>query len=293
METGLIPMKPRMIRPLKVKDWKGLITDFSMALVNGTLAVARSKTDVDAAIDAAAASLENLFSVSKDVCLEEAEEELLWKLITRAMWRAAYKLADESRNSFPMYTDAERKKLAEQIPLHIEWLMSSHELAIDEDFFIHPDQCALVAGAKDFIRDLLSSLIGLSQAESLAARLPSFFIYELHDEWRMKPDVYKPIHDYFYGSPFMRAKTEDRDWEHYRSFLYRQADEAVFGSNLGLSQLYIPLNASYAVSQSGKNMNLRSAALRENQESEREVAVDLEAYLLNNHVFTNATVNKN
>jgi hypothetical protein len=205
MDTEMAPRKPRKIKPLKVKDWHGLITDFSMAIINGTLAITKGKTDLNAAIDASISAFENLLGVASDIGWETPEEELLWKLVTRAMWRAIYKLAYESRSGFPLPKNADNKKKEKEIKQYIEKLVNNRELPIDGEFFIHPEQYALVSDAQGFIEDLLSELIGPTQASSLAKRLPEFFVYELHDEWRAKPDAYQALFDHFNGSPFMDA----------------------------------------------------------------------------------------
>ena len=272
MDTGLKPEKPHLFKPLKVKDWKGIIIDFSMAIINGAMAVAGIKTGEDA--------LERWMSIAKDVGWETTEEELLGKLVTRAMWKAIYKLAYESRSSFPPRSDAENKKLEKEIKQYVEKHMLTLEFTIDERFFSHPGQCEFVDDAKAFLRNLLSNITDPYQAAALANRLPSFFVFELHDEWRAKVDTYKPLLDYFSGSPFAKARAAENDWARYSSYLCRQAEESVFGSCFGLSQLYVPLNASYTESLSKRDTRLMPSDIRGDQENQRPIAIELESHLL-------------
>ncbi|MCL1817000.1 MAG: NACHT domain-containing protein, partial [Clostridiales bacterium] len=281
MKNMLTPKKPQRIKPLKVKDWKDLIIDFSVAIVNGASVIAGIKSTEDA--------LESWLNVIKDVGWETTEEELLWKLITRSMWRAIYKLVDESKSSFPLRTIAERKKLENRIQPRVVGIMNNRELNIDESFFLSPEKCGLMVDAQAFFKELLDGVIDPPQAESLVNRLPSFYVWELHDEWRAKADTYQPLYDYFKGSPFAKANTAEHEWERYRSFLQRQAQEAVFGSCFGLSQLYVPLNASYleTLQKNASNMKLlqeneaelRTHAMKE--DAKQLIAVELESHLLN------------
>ena len=108
MGNGLTPEKPRLIRPAKVKDWKGLTYEVSMALAKSFSAVIEGEITPTAAVGI----LESLLSGIKEISWENSEDELLWKLITRAMWQAAFKLANEdSHGDLSALSGAERKKM--------------------------------------------------------------------------------------------------------------------------------------------------------------------------------------
>ena len=262
---------PRLVKQLKVKDWKELITDFSMTIVNSALAIAGIKTGEDA--------LQSCLNVAKNIGWNTPEEQLLWKLITRAMWEAIQKLIDDSRSGFSQQSDVNSKPRKRVVRSQTKRLAEDHEITINEHFFDHPERCALVAAAQDFFEDSISDLIGQPQAAALANRLPSYFVRELHIVWRESAGAYKPLYDYFYGSPFAKSDIADREWEQYRAFLRQQEDGAVFGSCLGLSQLYIPLNASYVESPLRKGAMSSMPTEGKDIENERVIAVELEPYL--------------
>jgi|GEM_PF-535515 len=276
MKNTLAPTRPRKVKPLKVKDWKELITNFSLTIVNGALAFAHVKTAEDA--------LENWLNCAKAFGWVTTEEELLWKLVTRAMWQAISKLVEGSRGGLSPLPDADGRPRKKEIQATVQGIMEDSEMIIDEHFFDHPERCALVDNAQTFLRDSLGDVIDPAQAEALALRLPSFFVRELHDVWRANVGTYQPLHDYFHGSPFAKAAIADREWGRYRSFLRWQTDEAVFNSCLGLSQLYIPLNASYteALPRGGRGgARQGSPTAKDEIRSEQVMADDLETYLLN------------
>jgi len=273
MADELTTMKPRPMKPLKVKDWKELITDFSMSIVKSALAITGVKPAEDV--------LQSWLNVAKNIGWNTPEEQLLWKLTTSAMWQAIHKLIEDSRSGFSQQLDVNSKSQKRVIRLQIKTLMEDQEITIDEHFFDHPERCDLVPSAQDFLEDTISDVIGQPQAAALAYRLPSYFIRELHIVWRESAEAYKPLRDYFYGSPFAKADIADREWEQYRSFLRRQEEGAVFGSCLALSQLYIELNASYVETMQRRGAMPSLNAAGNEVENERVIAVELESHLSN------------
>ena len=83
----------------------------------------------------------------------------------------------------------------------------------------------------------------------------------------------------------MKAEEAEEDWSRYRASLRKQADGAVFGEIYNLSDLYVPLNASYyPPSQDDEEPMIRALPVRRVGEpinkTEKQIVVELKEYLL-------------
>src|SRR5690606_1934372 len=81
-------------------------------------------------------------------------------------------------------------------------------------------------------------------AITIINRLPSYFVYALHQEWRRNAKTYTPLIEAL-NTPFSQASERERSWRLYSALLKRRILESIFDESFSLSQIYIPLNAYY------------------------------------------------
>ena len=115
---------------------------------------------------------------------------------------------------------------------------------IDENFFRHPAR-----SPSSNIQDALQAVartVGLNsaEAESIANRLPSYFVHALNEQWRERPEDYKCLKEAF-DTPFTKAGAAEQAWQSYAALLQKQVDEPMFVEAFSLRQVYVPLRAYY------------------------------------------------
>jgi hypothetical protein len=82
----------------------------------------------------------------------------------------------------------------------------------------------------------------------MSERLPTYFVFALHEEWARHPDLYTPIEVALKDpdTPFAWAIAKERAWKKNSAFLQRQVQEPMFGESFGLEKIYVPLRAWFA-----------------------------------------------
>lgn len=196
--------------------------------------------------------------------------ELAWLLIRRSLLAAMSDLVREA--PVPQETDQEK---AERLADDLDRALEVQEMEIDRSFFEKPSALPFLGHLKaPFTRWLQAVGQDQAAAESIAGRLPSYFVHALHAEWRRDSALYEPIREEI-DTPFTRAAEREQAWSRYAARLARQVDEPMFGEAFSLRQVYVPLRAFW-VEEPPQGRSRDRMEIKQ-EEPPRRVAVDLEA----------------
>lgn len=161
-----------------------------------------------------------------------------WLLIYRSLLRAMEKLVKE--------TELVAKQLnLKELQAQINQALENSSLEIDDKFFRHPGQASILELIQPAFRDWLKKS-GLTEAEAgaVSQRLPSYFVYALHEEWGSHPKDYAVIQENL-DTPFTQAQERERSWLRYGAWLQEQVQMPMFAEAFSLQQVFVPLRAYY------------------------------------------------
>ncbi len=164
---GFAATKPVSVwnKPLKA-DFKSLFKALSKAVGHGVT----GKWD-ELAADAA----ESLSAIG----FETDPGQLAWLLIRRSLTRATFDLAKENVRFLALTADSLPDQLCDQLDLSLE----QTQIAIDRDFFEHPREFPILKKIKvPFDQWLRAFGLSNARADSISARLPSYFVFALNQE---------------------------------------------------------------------------------------------------------------
>jgi hypothetical protein len=241
---------------------KGIHTDFKKLFLH--LAIGALRLGSVGWKEALAQALELLGHVEL-----EADDcaSLAWLLIHRALTEALFQLAEES---VPAHCQSNLSPEELVASLELEQSLEQQPICLDEHFFLHPEQCALLHPLqRSFTRWLQGHGYEALAAQRVSERLPSLFVLALHHQWRIKPEQYHCLQQHI-ATPFTRAAAREQGWNHYRAWLQKQVDEPLFATPYRLRALYVPLRA--ALLQGGEDPT--------QQEEKRASSVDLHTTLM-------------
>ncbi|MBF0186021.1 MAG: pentapeptide repeat-containing protein [Magnetococcales bacterium] len=216
---------------------KEIRTDFKRVFIH--LAMGALRMSSGGWKEALMQALELLTDVelAEDDCASHA-----WLLIHRALTEALFQLAEAY---WPTGCQTELTPEELVASLHLEQTLEQQPVCLDEQFFLHPEQCAVLQHVQEpFCRWLLAHGFAAAQAQAISERLPSYFVLALHHQWRIKADQYRCLQQNV-ATPFTRAAAREQGWNHYRAWLQKQIDEPLFGSCCSLRSLYVPLRGCY------------------------------------------------
>src|SRR5262245_60313269 len=167
--------------------------------------------------------------------------ELSFLLIRRSVTKALFALVGESASQLLN----EGKKDSESLVDQLDFSLSSREVWVDRRFLDRPASLPTLVDLRALLQTWLEAH-GLSSptATAISDRLPSYFTYELNQEWRRNAKAYRPILDAI-DTPFAKAGDREWAWATYAALLQRHIQESVFDEPFSLEQIYVPLNAYY------------------------------------------------
>ena len=240
---------PRLFRLQDVRlDLKKLFTKLGEAVVKAKVALAKGDPTSGMA-EAVGAIVGGALGAAEAISYKLSQEELAWRLVHRALTKALGELVEEWLRKYAgtrEYTGTQ--EAAEYITSRIadlEIAIEEADVRLDLDFFENPTALPVLRSVrKSFVEWF--RLCGASEAEtnSVAVRLNSYFAVALHDEWRSHSDDYQPLLKVL-SSPFAAAERMERYWTRYQLSLRKQFNEPVFEECFGLSEIYVPLRATY------------------------------------------------
>jgi uncharacterized protein YjbI with pentapeptide repeats len=230
-QTGFAITRPVAAwnKPLKA-NFKDLFKALSKAVVHGSTGQLNSV-------------VADLGDAAVSVGLEEDSAQLAWRLIYNAITQAMVTLVDEQKEYF---LNPPTPKELERLCENLDWSLEQHEVCIDRRFFERPRELPVIEQIKTpFTRWLTEGFdLNDAQAQAMAARLPSYFVFALNNEWRENSTCYARLKEDV-ETPFTTAGERAQGWLHYAAWLQKQVDEQVFGETFSLRQVYIPLRAYY------------------------------------------------
>lgn len=262
--SGIAPKKPTSIwkRPIQVKF--------------GDLAMALGKVAITGAFGLWPETVSSGVDVLAALGMQGDEVgAVAWMLVQRSLLQAMSELTGECKTDLSDKSP-NFKLLCEQLDHALE----DSELSLTPEFFNRPKQLPIVEEVKTPFRQWLQTY-GLSpqQAQSLADRLPRYFVFALNEQWRANPTDYVLLQQSLSG-PFEAANERELAWMRYAAWLQRRVDEPMFAEAFGLRQVYVPLRAYYECKiESSKTDDLDYSTTRRDENTLRYV-VDLQTAVL-------------
>jgi hypothetical protein len=208
---------------------------------------------------------------------EDSPSQLAWRLIHNAFLRALRDLVQDNYDFFQ--TDAQN---IDRLSKEIEDSLQDTELRLERSFFERPDRVeALDAVKAAFIAWAKIYNASDAQAQAMANRLNSYFVFALNEEWRGNNQTYEPLKEAL-DTPFTRAGEREQGWLRYHAWLQKQVDERMFDEAFSLQQVYIPLRAYYERRAKREATDTERSVGRDEQKKERIVVMledELDAWL--------------
>ncbi|MDJ0737453.1 MAG: pentapeptide repeat-containing protein [Nostocaceae cyanobacterium] len=266
--SGLTVTKPVSMWNKSIQaDFKELFKSLGKAAIDTALGKWDSvATDV---VDASAA-----------LGLATKPEEIAWLLIYRSLVQAMVSLLEGNQELLIKKPNIEDINTICDYRLNLS--LESLELCIDQDFFRHPQNLPIVKEIKiPFAQWLESFGIPPAQAETISHRLPTYFVYALHEEWAKHADKYAILKEEI-DTPFTQANEREQSWQRYLAWLQKQVEEPMFLEAFGLKQVYVPLCAYYKCRVEGEKDDDFERRIITDKKEERviiELETELEAWL--------------
>jgi len=172
--------------------------------------------------------------------LETPIEELGYALVSNALLDALNSLSRESTSHFDASSSPDCSVSEE-----LEKKLIGTAISFNDKFFDAPaDQPFIKDVTEAYSNWLCNNGVSPWNSQSIAARLPAYFVNSLSSEWRKNSSIYKRLLD-LKDTPFKKAEAALLGWNAYFSYLQKRISENIFDEPFSLAQLYIPLNAYY------------------------------------------------
>jgi hypothetical protein len=199
--------------------------------------------------------------------------QVAWVLISRSLEQAMSNLLHDNQELL-VNQPSSVEALSEQIGGQLETL----DLTIDAKFFQAPKRLPLVMAMQGpFVQWLEAFVANPAEAKAIGARLPSYFVFALHEEWRKRPKDYDCLKTEVV-SPFTQATEREQAWQRYRAWLQKQVEEPMFLEAFGLKQVYVAPNAYYRRKRNDR-LPERRADYGQDRFDEKPIVVPLAATL--------------
>ena len=178
--------------------------------------------------------------------VETQPEEIAWLLIYKSLVTAIKALIYESQNLMQERkpSDEELEESCQSLKSHLDHF----EVTIDINFFQNPKQLPILEEIKPHLVHWLEHFVETqSQAKTITNRLPSYFVFALHEEWHTNTEAYVRILEKLgqVDTPFTKASKWEQDWLQYFAFLQKTIEEPMFDEAFSLKQVYVPLCAYF------------------------------------------------
>ena len=208
------------------------------------------------------------------VGFEKEPGKLAWVLVHRSLTRAIYELVGEAADVI-----AESVKQEKPAKMDTQFELKLTDFEVDKTLIDHPRNLPIVEEIRIAFRHWLRQTgIKEHKANSIANRLPSYFVYALINDWRSRPADYTPLLEAL-NSPFSKAGENERAWAAYSAWLQRVPDERMFDESFGIRDVYVPLRAYYVEKKAAEAKAGMEGQQRETEEPEQTV-VDIDAGLM-------------
>lgn len=167
--------------------------------------------------------------------------ELASLLIRRSATKALFDLVGESASQALAEAKGSQHALVEEL----EFAITTKPIDIDRKFLDRPADLSLIKDLQSLFQKWLE-VHGIAKptARAIVDRFPSYFVYELNQEWRRNVKSYTPLLAAI-DTPFTKAGDREWSWASYSAMLRRRTEEGIFDEAFSLSQIFVPLNAYY------------------------------------------------
>ncbi|MBN3927550.1 hypothetical protein, partial [Nostoc sp. NMS4] len=264
--SGFSVSKPVALwnKPIKA-DFKELFKSLGKGVINGASGqwgeVAKDAVEATAALG-----------------LGSAPGEVAWLLIYCSLKEAIESLVKENQGLlFEKPNESDLNLLCDRLNHSLE----SIELRIDQDFFSRPKDLPILEAVKTAFADWLKYFsVNQAQALTISHRLPTYFVFALHEEWAKHPEKYASLKEL--NTPFTPANEREQLWQRYLAWLQKQVEEPMFLEAFGLKQVYVPLHAYYKQKIGGEKSEEFERRIREDDKYQRivlDLEIELEAWL--------------
>ncbi|MDZ8140763.1 MAG: pentapeptide repeat-containing protein [Nostoc sp. DedQUE04] len=265
--SGFLVSKPIALwnKPIKA-DFKELFKSLGKVAIDGALGkweeVAKGALDATAALG-----------------LGSAPEEVAWLLIYRSLVEAIVSLIKGNQELlFEKPNESDLELLCDRLNHSLE----SIELRIDQDFFSRPKDLPILEAVQTAFADWLKYFsVNQAQTLTISHRLPTYFVYALHEEWAKHPEKYACLKEEL-DTPFTQANEREQSWQRYLAWLQKQVEEPMLLEAFGLKQVYVPLHAYYKQKVGGEKEEEFERRVREDEKYQRivlDLEIELEAWL--------------
>ena len=231
---------------------------------------AMGKGVIDGAIGKWEGVAGDVVEASVAIGLETDPGQRAWLLIYRSLERAIAELLKDNRELLVKQPD-DLSLLCE----HLDWSLETTELVINQEFFRVPKQLPILNAFKAPLTQWLESFVSEKiQAQTISERLPTYFVFALHEEWRVRAKDYECLKTQL-DTPFTKANEREQAWLRYRALLQRQIEEPMFLEAFGLKQVYVPLCAYYTRKKPRQKEQELGYRTELERQAEERVVVDL------------------
>ena len=231
---------------------------------------AMGKGVIDGAIGKWEGVAGDVVEASVAIGLETDPGQRAWLLIYRSLERAIAELLKDNRELL-VKQPYDLSLLCE----HLDWSLETTELVINQEFFRVPKQLPILNAFKVPLTQWLESFVSEKiQAQTISERLPTYFVFALHEEWRVRAKDYECLKTQL-DTPFTKANEREQAWFRYRALLQRQIEEPMFLEAFGLKQVYVPLCAYYTRKKPRQKEQELGYRTELERQAEERVVVDL------------------
>jgi hypothetical protein len=233
-KTGIPIKKIKKLDRVVKADFKKIFTALYKAAI-------MFKAGKPAAALKEATSLIEAFQLSNDT------SDLAYELILTALVNAAHNLAEESSYYFnPRFANAEQLYEEEAYAAFLEGITSlvkDKEIVLEWEMLQNPRRVPILADFQAYFEKYLL-LFGIKahDAQNIAQRLPSYFVFALNEQWSKNFATYEPLRQAL-NTPISAAAHQEQQWEAYNTYLEREVDRPIFGESFSLRDVFIPLRA--------------------------------------------------
>ncbi len=247
-KTGVSVNKTNLLDKKIKTDFKKIFTSFSKS------AIMYFAGKPESAIKESISIIES-FKFSSD------PSDLAYQLILTSLINSAHNLSEENRHRFvARLEDAEKLYDDKEYVMFLNGitdLIEEKEIVLEFEMLENPRSIPILQEFKAYFSRYLT-LFGIPEndANLIGNRLPSYFVFELNDEWRSNFSKYEPLIQKL-NAPTADAARKERQWEAYNTYLEREIEKPVFGESFSLKDIFISLRAYYKVKSKDQEKKIK------------------------------------
>ena len=259
------------IKPVKLLD-RTVSADFKKifkALSQGAISFWMGQPEV---------ALKNITGVVDAFKVNPSPRNLSYQLVITALADAAASLTKENSHRFEAVIETEgalkRNPAYQNFLAKIEGVITEGNHLLEYEHIQNPKTLPFLTAYTTYFSDFLK-LFAVPEAEAqiVANRLPTYFVYALHNEWRSDPNKYNNLIGTL-DPPSAEAARKEKQWAASTAYLQKELADHVLGVSFSLEHIFIPLRAYYVTKP-----KQRSRREEVHEEKPERIALWLEAQM--------------